>query len=314
MRTDRGVLETVGEKDIDLLVVEEFHTSAPFREWFLEAVGEQATAFLGAWRSVTRFNGESDVEIAIEGDDGDIVVALVENKIRADEQPRQAERYRQRGRRYVEVGTADRFLTCIIAPDGYLDDDLRGKYDQAVTYEQLRSWFSGRDGPRYDFKETVVAEAIELGRERYVKSTDEETQAFWRFYESLATNYPQLEFSVSHTPASGTNWFRFTPTSLPDDAMIIHKADRGAVDLSFDGRGPNVGQVRTALDDVLDDDMHVTRTGKSASVRVRVAAFEELSDPTDTESAIRKGLGAAARLLEWERENRERWTAVPRAE
>lgn len=313
MRADRGVLDTVGEKDVDLLVVEELHASEPFRKWFLEAVGEGATGFLGAWRSVTRFNGESDVEVAFE-DAGATVLVLVENKIRADEQHRQAERYRGRGRRYVEVGTADRFLTCILAPDSYLDDDLRWKYDRVVTYEQLRSWFSGRDGRRNGFKETVVAEAIELGRARYVKSTDEETRTFWRFYELLAADYPQLEFSVSHTPASGTNWFRFTPASLPDDARITHKADRGAVDLSFDGRGPNVGRLRAALEDALDEDMHVTRTSKSASVRIDVTAFEELSDPAGTEGAIREGLAAAVRLLEWERENRERWTAVPPAE
>ena len=310
MREDRGLLETVHEKDIDLLLVEEVHASSEFREWFLNAIGQKESNFIGAWRSVTRFNGESDLEVVFENDTGEVVLLLIENKIKADEQPRQAERYEERGQRYVQTRDVDQFSTCIIAPENYLDNNIRTKYDYSLSYERLQSWFAKQGGERYRFKGLVFEEAITLGQKRYIKSTDEETQEFWEFYESEAADYPQLEFTLSHTPASGTTWFRFNPSSMPEEASITHKADRGAVDLSLGGLGQSVGHVRNMLIDLLEDDMSVTRTGKSASIRIAVPAFNELSDPRGTKDAIREGLEAAQRLLVWERNNREQWQQI----
>lgn len=310
MLDERGMLETVHERDVDLLIVKGLHVSPAFRQWFLGALGEDCTEFVGAWRSVTRYNGETDVQIAFQDDAGGTVLLLGENKIKEKEQPRQAARYAERADRYVRDGIADRAVTCLVAPDEYVDDEIESKYDRLLRYEQIRSWYADRADDRSQFVASVFDEAIQHGRRRYDKATDERTRAFWAYYETLAAEYPELEFSVDHTPASGTTWFRFNPSLLADGSSITHKADRGVVHLSLAGLGARVGELRAALDDVLEADMRIEKTNKSASIAIDVPAFSDLSDPEATADAIRAGLDAARRLLEWERQYRTRWLAL----
>ena len=307
MLDERGILETVHEQDIDLLIVQEVHCSPRFREWFVEALGGTCAELTGAWRSVTRYNGETDVQIAFRDSTGETVLLLVENKIKEQEQPRQAARYAERADRYVRDGIADRAMTCLIAPDEYIDEEIESKYDRLLEYEQLRSWYADQADDRSKFVASMFDEAIKYGRQRYVKSTDEHTQAFWAYYETLAAEYPKLEFSVDHTPASGTTWFRFTPSVLADGSSITHKADRGVVHLSLAGLGPRVGELRRVLEAVLEEDMRIEKTHKSASIAVDVPAFDDLSSPEEQTDAIQAGLETAVRLLEWERQHHATW-------
>lgn len=307
MLDERGILETVHERDVDLLLVQELHVSPAFRRWFVGALGEDCTAFVGAWRSVTRYNGETDVQIAVEDGAGETVLLLGENKIKEQEQPQQAARYAERADRYVRDGLADRAVTCLLAPEEYVDDEIESKYDRLLRYEQIRAWYADRADDRSGFVASVFDEAIQHGRRRYEKSTDERTRAFWAYYETLAAEYPDLEFSVDHTPASGTTWFRFNPSTIADGSSIIHKADRGVVHLGLAGLGARVGELRAALEDVLEADMRIEKTYQSASIAIDVPAFSDLSDPEAEAEAIRAGLDAAQRLLEWERGHRSRW-------
>ena len=184
------VLETVYEKDIDLLLIEELHVSPQFREWFAMQLSSSLEDFHGGWRSVTQYNGESDIEFSYENTAGDKIRVLVENKIKADEQPRQAARYSERAAKYVSIRDVDTAITCLFAPDHYLDEDIERKYDRIVTYEAVRDWFAQYDDPRAQFKKDTLEAAIIVGEQRYIKSTDDETQIFWSHYETLAQEYP----------------------------------------------------------------------------------------------------------------------------
>lgn len=54
-------LVTVAERDIDLLLMEEFHVSVPFVTWFCEQLGILGASFFGAWHSVSDADGETDL-------------------------------------------------------------------------------------------------------------------------------------------------------------------------------------------------------------------------------------------------------------
>ena len=235
----------------------------------------------------------------------------MENKIKAEEQPRQAARYSERAAKYVSSGEVDRAFTCILAPEHYLDEEIESKYDTSVTYESVRDWFSKHDNPRARFKTLVLEAAVTVGKQRYIKSTDDETQVFWRHYETLAQGYPELEFTVSHTPASGTTWFRFTPSGLSDEASLTHKAKRGVVHLSFAGRGDHLVDLREGIRDALAEDMRCERTSQSGSIAIDVPSFSDLSDPSSKSGDIEKALEAASRLLDWEQQHRDLWKATP---
>ncbi|HOB54013.1 MAG TPA: hypothetical protein PK176_14275 [Acidobacteriota bacterium] len=121
----------VCERDIDLLLLEEFHAGDRFWRWLAGMVlGEHLAAarFVRARHSVDQSSGESDLELAIEVPAGRRsrrsrprrIRILFENKLDAMFQPQQAERYRQRGDAYLQNGECDRWVTVLLAPKVYL--------------------------------------------------------------------------------------------------------------------------------------------------------------------------------------------------
>jgi hypothetical protein len=66
--SDRAEMPIAGvcERDIDLLLLEEFIASVHFIQWFTEQINRvdaEIECLLSAQRSVTQSNGESDLEV-----------------------------------------------------------------------------------------------------------------------------------------------------------------------------------------------------------------------------------------------------------
>ena len=133
----------VCERDIDLLLLEEFVASENFRAWFLSQLGiNEIVSLVDAARSVTTASGESDLEFTVKGLEGNIRV-LVENKVDAAFQPRQAERYAERADDYLQNMDFAQVITVLVAPEVYFsDDDDDGGFNYQINYEQVLEWFS----------------------------------------------------------------------------------------------------------------------------------------------------------------------------
>ncbi|MBP7831347.1 MAG: hypothetical protein KA248_15675 [Kiritimatiellae bacterium] len=119
----------VCERDIDLLLLEEFIAGDGFWRWLAGvALGEDLAEarFVRARHSVDQPSGESDLELEFElggqshRDQPRRIRILFENKLDAAFQPQQAERYRQRGDAYLHNGECDRWVTVLLAPKVYL--------------------------------------------------------------------------------------------------------------------------------------------------------------------------------------------------
>jgi len=105
--TTRIAIAGVSERDIDLLLLEEFQSSLSFQDWFVKlALGSSVRLgkVIRAERSVTDSTGESDLEIDFAGHDNSITRLMIENKVKAGLQPLQAHRYLLRGQKYLERG------------------------------------------------------------------------------------------------------------------------------------------------------------------------------------------------------------------
>ena len=155
-------LAYVVERDVDHAFVQLVHSSADFREWFVEEIGEAGAAnqFEGVKHSVMTENGESDVEIALVSTAGERVRVLVENKINASKQDRQFERYYERGERYVERGACDRFCVCLLAPEGYASESDRQSVDHVISYEEMLETIDALDPDGREFCSQVITEAL----------------------------------------------------------------------------------------------------------------------------------------------------------
>ncbi|MEE9140086.1 MAG: hypothetical protein V3U18_04850 [Alphaproteobacteria bacterium] len=305
---DMSVFSVVAERDIDLVLLEELHVSPSFRTWFVQSLfGEtlQMAKFVGAWHSVTDASlGESDLILAFIPEESDQTTAvLIENKITAAFQDSQAERYRRRGDKGQENGWWQDFCTCLVAPQKYLEASGDVAFDWTLSYEDIAGWFAASgQGARGAFKEKLLREGIEQNRRGWEMIPDAAVMAFFRAYWEIASkDFPDLRYEFPGKLPAGGTWPCFRNIGLTKGVVIYHKAEQGFVDLSFSSAASE--DVSGATESLLDEDMVVVQTGKSAVVRIVVPALN-CSAPFQTqEEQVRMGLRAAQRLLEFYRKN-----------
>src|SRR5438093_13558427 len=112
-------LRTARERDIDLLLFEEFVASPEFVSWFLSQIGiADQTRLMRVAHSVIALGRESDLELELEGK----IRVLIENKLDAPLQENQANGYRERAKDYVEKMGFASAPTVIVAPASYFSD------------------------------------------------------------------------------------------------------------------------------------------------------------------------------------------------
>jgi hypothetical protein len=163
--SDMPCLETVYERDIDFLLLEEFHSEAEFVRWFVESVTghHEKIQFVGAWHSICDPNaGESDIVLLV--DIGTKHALLLENKIDASAQPEQGSRYFKRGEQGKAEGEWESFSACIVAPSNYLANAPEASiYDARIAYEDIRNWMQQHlpESKRTEWKVKLLTEAID---------------------------------------------------------------------------------------------------------------------------------------------------------
>ena len=184
-------LQSVAERDVDLLLMEEFHISADFVNWFADQAGFKCATFDGAWHSVSDGDGETDLLLRVVVD-GKRTAILIENKVAAPEQNRQDARYHIRGARSRDAGLYDAYITCICAPSAYLAGLSEGSlYDRRVSYEAIRDWYNGFEDSRSVWRSRIMTEAIEHSRRGYkLIEAKIKTNFHEDYYRYLVRNHP----------------------------------------------------------------------------------------------------------------------------
>jgi hypothetical protein len=299
------------ERDIDLLLLEEFRSSPSFLQWFARQVSAtddwQPTRLVSAERSVTQVDGESDLEIRVEDNDGEIISLLIENKVNACLQPRQADRYRDRGRSYVERGQCVECLTVLVAPERYFGTSSGTKgFDARLTYEVIREWFLKNEelGARRFHKAALLGAAIGKGTPSYEE--DQAVTGFWRAYWLMARDLaPELQMEEPLSKPAGAGFIHFNRTCLPKRREIVHKLNRclygphDFVDLQFSGMGNRLSELQARFGSHLEPDMAIVQASKSGAVRIQVPRLDWTLEFSKQAGQARVGILAAKRLLAW---------------
>lgn len=306
------------EARLDLLLAEELSVDADFSRWFVEAALANCGVSLpgGAPSRVdVRFNvwddiagvddaGENDLDVMLWwGNRG--VCVLVENKVWAILQPRQAERYRARAR--VHRGAA-----ILVAPRRYLSAhaDDAAKFDGQHSLEdiaaRLRGTAQNRESvarARYEWRAALVEE-LAAPPKRSVAADHPPTVAFCAYCcDWLGTHAPTARPNprMLHTENQGWLWFNH-PTDLG------YKVTHGVVDLyvAVNGFGGTVADLAAVLEanggPPEDFEPAVDGSGNvvlryTASARVPPAAGVP-ADPAVVRVVL-EGLDACRRATEW---------------
>lgn len=306
----------VCERDIDLLLLEEFQSSRSFLSWFLEAVGQPVVTpvLVEARRAVTQASGESDLEVEWADASGARHRVLIENKVGAGFQPHQAARYRERAATYRQTGDASSILLVLVAPARYIGNGNEHGFDALVAYEAIRDWFVGREdlGPRRRYKADLLESAIDKSVLGYTPVADEPVSIFWgRYWDLVMAEHPQLEMRPPGSRAARAGFIRFFPSVITArwDLRLRHKLQHQAVDLEFANAGTRVGDLHTALSSALEPDMTIVKTGKAAAVRITVPRLDASRVFDEQIVAVRAGHAAARKLVDWWIVNADRWPA-----
>lgn len=230
----------VAERDIDLLLLEELSVSEEFREWFSSRVLDSCEyqSSVGVWHSVVDASlGESDLIFVYSSKSGGRVAILIENKIDAPPQPDQGTRYRQRGQKGIVEGFWDRFVTCVVAPQRYLDSSKHNQsYDTEISYEAVSDYFSvsRHESGRRAYKAVVIKEAIEQNRRGYQPEFSFAMTKFVEdYYAIAASEFSELRMQDARPRPSGSTWIIFNPVILPRGAYICHQLAAGMVKIFF---------------------------------------------------------------------------------
>lgn len=290
-------LSSVAERDIDLLLMEEFHVSEGFVRWFAEQVGEEGAIPDGAWHSLSDTDGETDLLLRVRCGHERIGI-LIENKVGAPEQNEQAERYHLRGIRSREAGRFDRYVTVMCAPSRYLSGmSSDSVYQFRVPYEVIAEWFAGASDKRSQWRHEIMREAIEQGRRGYTMAVNEANSRFHLdYWTHLTRNHPQLHMAKPGYKGSKSSWIIMKCNAFPKGVKLHHKIDQQTVEIGFE---------RTLIDEILSiqptwpDEIRVMQKGKTASL-VMDAPRIDMSLPFGEQvEAMEEALRLAQRLAEY---------------
>ena len=256
--------DTTLERDMDLLIMEEFICSPLFARIFLDTVGitcdytiEQV---IHSMRDADL--GESDIVFIL--DIGDKRHAIhIEDKIDDLAIPNQSGRYAKRAEKDIAAGKYDEYSVLIVAPVKYLSANQEAqKYEHQVQYEQLRDYFAAQNDLRSKYKLALIDRAIYDQKAGYQYEANPGVVSFCAAMDAYQReHYPTL-------PIGTQAWWRGYKTMI-STATIVYKANKGFCDLQFSNctREDLLSKVK----DYLSDRMTIEKAGKSASVRICVS-------------------------------------------
>lgn len=291
----------VRERDIDLLLVQACATSPDFLNWLVtqavEASGSEIRC-LSVRQSVVQADGESDVELLAEVS-GKRVILLIENKVAAQFQPRQAERYAKRAGDYLHRGTAQHVTTILLAPESYMAaGDSTSDFDICLCYESVRDQCYHLAGQQntFAFMAKMIEFAIERSNSGYVRELDAATTEFWRDYWEVACRHaPALNMAKPEGRPAGSTFVYFRGWSLPTNMSLCHKMIRGVVDLQIPSYGRRLQEFADHIGEVLPP-MQLVAAGNSAALRVQVPILDLARDVSTQLPAVISALDAAVSL------------------
>ncbi len=291
----------VSERDMDLMFMEEFVTSQEFLDIFLSKIALSGAKVVEIEQSKTDVElGESDITIIVEKDDKRYGL-LIEDKIDAIAQENQADRYFKRGDIGRNKGDYDEFFVFIVAPQKYLETDNEAKkYPKQVSYEECLEYFSAKIDNRSLFKKQQIEQAITKQKHGYIVIENETITRFWQEYVAYQkAHHPKLNLQYNGEPKGPRSvWVTFH-TSDPR-IKIIHKSEKGYVDLEFAGLGEKTAELKELLVETVgklwDNGLSVEQTGKSAVLRIKCTEIDFRKQFEEAKTGVEKAFNEVERL------------------
>ncbi|MCV6599594.1 MAG: hypothetical protein OIF36_03850 [Alphaproteobacteria bacterium] len=294
-------IETVRERDMDLLIMEEIFSSEEFRTFLLSKfdLSSDNVNFWGCWHSVMDNElGETDVLVGFKTLESKRIVIMLENKIDVSFQPMQPERYVFRGEKGIKDGLWDEFHLCITAPDLYIQNVDRTKFPISLSYEEIIDTLKGysANDDRISFKINMLETAIDKKKRGYSFITNTTVSEFWqRYYDLIEEEYPKLANKRPANKPTQSDWYYFRKPIMELPFAIVHKWEFGFIDLQIRGYADKFKAVEEIV--TLPNDAMLVKTGKSLNIRKRCSSINKLESFDEQKDLVKEALDKVEELV-----------------
>ena len=261
------VLKAAFERDVDMVLVRAFAEDNRIARLFLN----DKDTILEVHHSAMELHGESDLQIIVERN-GKRHAILIEDKVDAQAQPNQYQRYCQRGERGKAEGRWTDYTVYIVAPQKYLENDFEArKYPCKISYETIQSELAVMNDP---VSLVIIETALAKSAGTLPPIVDEAVTAFWeRYYDYHEQYAPHLQLHVNRgKKGPNATWPDFK--TVLRDVKILHKSEQGNVDLQFRAMAEKIPLLKQALKPYLEEGMRICKAGESAVVRIVVPVMD----------------------------------------
>lgn len=292
-------VESILERDVDLILLEELVTDNSFCYWFTNELNlPEFVSSNGAWRSISDFGlGETDILFSYNSSDAKIFV-LIENKLDASFQDTQFERYSKRAKEYTSKNECNKSFAVLVAPNLYCEN--QNDFEDFITYETIASRLEFTGSKRNIFKSELLKIASEKLRRGYHPVNSEPVQKFWNSYWSYKEkNHPMLTMKKPGIVPHNSDW-----PMLYDDKLkgitFYHKLGQGNTDASFRGFDD---ELYFKIKEILPKGMSLEKHNKSFSIRINSGKIDRTKEFNDQLEAVEMGLANLEKIRDWIKEN-----------
>lgn len=290
------------ERDIDLLLCAELHVDGALRRHFRDVWEVEGVTFGGAWVSHHDVDGESDLVVAFDAREGELVL-LVENKVDAIFQREQQERYQARAERWRASDNGREVRTVLLAPSDYFARSGSEAFDLQISYEELIGALRGAGDERSQFLGEALEQGVENYRRGYTPVPDHAVSEMWlAIYKVAAKERPLLRMPKPSEKPRDAGFIHcrrpegFSSSDRQRAEIILKKRRIGESHIDLQFNGIPYADLADAVSDLLEEDMSVVRTGKSGSVRLTAPPVDFGRSPREQLANIREWLRQAERL------------------
>lgn len=287
-------IEKVLERDIDLLMINKFINNNEVLNYFLNKIELNDYELIEVEHShMDTELGESDITLVVEKNHYKVGI-LIEDKIDAIAMDMQPERYAERGEKGINDGLYNEYKIIIIAPKKYLESNTQAKkYPNQISYEELSELMKDDI-----YANSLLNKAIEEKESGYTVIENEMVTNFWeRYYEFIRTYYPSIKIHEIYGARGSRAVWPELITDYPQ-VKIMHKSDRGQMDLTFSGMANYVDIFNKYTESVLTSDTKVLKTNKSLAIRLDVPIIDFKQDFDSYITEMHKCMQSALRLYE----------------
>ena len=293
-------VESIQERDVDLILLEELSTDNSFCEWFTKELSLSVlTSVDGAWRSISDFGlGETDILFSYNSNEQKIFV-LIENKLYASFQNEQYKRYVKRADEYVARKRCDKVFVILIAPKLYCEN--QNEFEDYLTYESIAKRLEFIGSKRNLFKRDLLQIAIEKLRRGYQPVNSIPIQEFWlSYWKYKEEKHPSLIMRKPGIVPDNSDWPMLYDDRLKN-IIFHHKLGQGNTDATFKGFPE---EVQYKIIENIPDWAKFKKHSKSFSIRAFSGIVDRRKNFDEEIGHVEIGLQNLERLRNWIIENK----------